>query len=389
MQVVVSVAGTFWQFDLARELESLGYLKRIYSSFPWMRLKREGLARERVRTFPWIHGPWMASQRYVTLPSGLSKSIQLLNLRAFDAWVAGRIEECDALVALSGVGLQTGQVVQSRGGKHVCDRGSSHIRYQREILNEEYARWGFRGDRVDPRIVEREEAEYSQADAITVPSEFARRSFVEMGVPDAKVKTIPFGVQLERFKKAGDRPAGPFTVLFAGTVSIRKGVPYLLDAFAKFKHPSKQLLLAGPVEPEMRSLLPRFDLSSVDLPGRLSQTELARRMNASHVMVLPSVEDGFGLVMAQAMACGTPVIASENTGGPDLFMHGKEGFVVPIRSAEAITGCLTQLADDPDLQQRMSDAALQRVQMLGGWGDYGRRHGVLLRTLTGGDAAQR
>lgn len=314
--------------------------------------------------------------------------MQLLNACTFDAWVARHIEDCDALVALSGAGLKTGQVVQGRGGKHVCDRGSSHIRYQREILNEEYARWGFTGDRVDARVVAREEAEYAQADAITVPSEFARRSFVEMGVRGEKVKTIPYGVRLERFRKDGKPGSETFTVLFAGTVSIRKGIPYLLDAFAQFKYPSKRLLLAGPVETEIRSLLARYDLTGVELLGRLPQMDLARWMNASHVMVLPSIEDGFGLVMAQAMACGTPVIASENTGGPDLFTHGKEGFVIPIRSPEAITHCLTQLADDPDLQQRMSGAALERVQALGGWGDYGQRHGIFLRELTGTGAAK-
>lgn len=383
MQIIVAVAGTFWQFDLADELESRGYLERIYSTFPWFRLRREGIPRARVRTFPWIHGPWMAAQRYLTIPDTLSRSIQLANLRIFDSWVASRIERCDAFVGLSGSGLKTGSVVQGRGGKYICDRGSSHIGYQRAILNEEYARWGFRKEKVDPRSVAREEAEYSQAEAITVPSEFARRTFIDMRMDPAKIRKIPYGVRLDRFRQTGEPTAGALDVLFAGTVSIRKGIPYLIEAFRKVKHPLKKLRLAGPVEPEMRSLLSGFDLTGVEVLGRQTQAELARLMNMSHALVLPSIEDGFGLVMAQAMACGCVVIATEHTGGPDLFANEVDGFVIPIRSPEAIRERLTQLVDDPALRRKMSDSGLAQVQTLGGWNEYGRRYVAFLQELTG------
>ncbi|HTV03943.1 MAG TPA: glycosyltransferase family 4 protein [Acidobacteriaceae bacterium] len=382
MQVVQAVCGTFWHFDLANELEARGYLKRIYSSFPWIRLKREGVPRAKVSTFPWIHGPLMASGKFISLPKWVTREIMVGNFRSFDAWVASRIEECDVFVALSGVGLKSGSVAKRRGARYVCDRGSSHIRYQKTILEEEYARWGIRDERVDPRIVDREEAEYAEADAIAVPSEFARRSFVEMGVPAEKVWKIPYGVRLDRFKQTGEPETGRFDVLFAGTVSIRKGVPYLLQAFAKLKHPNKRLRLAGPVEREMSSLFPQFDMSYVEVLGRQTQAELAQLMSRSHTMVLPSIEDGFGLVMAQAMACGTVVVSSANTGGPDLYSDGVEGFVVPIRSPEAITERLEKLAGDPDIHAKMRDATLKRVRNLGGWHSYGEGFADMLRHLT-------
>ncbi|MFZ0661637.1 MAG: glycosyltransferase family 4 protein [Acidobacteriaceae bacterium] len=386
MQVIQSVNGTFWHFDLANQLESMGFLKRIYSTFPWFRLQREGVPRDRVETFPWIHPTWLAAERYNLVPRWLSREIAVANSRFFDDWVASRIDGCDAFVAVSGSGLKTGRVVQSRHGKYICDRGSSHIRYQATILADEYARWGLKGRKPDSRVLEREEEEYAQADAITVPSEFARRTFVEMRVDGSKVKKIPYGVRLDRFKKTAEPPSGSFDVLFGGTVSIRKGIPYLLEAFAKLKHPLKRLRLAGPVEPEMRSLLSRFDMTDVEVLGRQPQAELARLMSTSHVMVLPSIEDGFGLVLAQAMACGTAVIASENTGGPDLFSDGVEGFVVPIRSADAICDRLQQLADSPDLLQSMGELALKRVRSLGGWDYYGSQYAAFLKELTGGNS---
>ncbi|HTW45844.1 MAG TPA: glycosyltransferase family 4 protein [Acidobacteriaceae bacterium] len=383
LQVIQAVSGTFHHFDLARELESLGYLKRIYSTFPWTRLQREGVAREHVRTFPWIHAPLMGAFRYVEVPRRIGTELALANVRLFDAWVASRLEECDAFVAISGSGLKTGGVAKRRGAKYVCDRGSSHIQYQKLVLEEEFARWGLAREVVDPRIVAREEAEYAQADAITVPSEFARRTFLEMGIAAEKLVKVPYGVRLDRFLKVGEPASGQFNVLFAGTVSIRKGIPYLLEAFNNFKHPRKKLRLAGPLEPEMRSLLSRFDLSDVEVLGRQPQDELARWMSQSHVMVLPSIEEGLALVQGQALACGCPLISSFNTGGEDLFSNGVEGFLVPIRSPEAICERLTQLADEPELRQRMSEAALMRVQSLGGWREYGRNYARFLERLTG------
>lgn len=88
-------------------------------------------------------------------------------------------------------------------------------------------------------------------------------------------------------------------------------------------------------------------------------------MSSSHVLVLPSVEEGLALVQAQTMACGCPLISSTNTGGEDLFSDGVEGFLVPIRSPEAIAERLQQVADDPDLQQRMSEAGSSRVRRIG------------------------
>src|SRR5256885_10308357 len=106
-------------------------------------------------------------------------------------------------------------------------------------------------------------------------------------------------------------------------------------------------------------------------------------MSRSHVMVLPSIEEGLALVQGQALACGCPVIAATQTGGEDLFSDGVEGFIVPTRDAASLTDRMQQLADDPALRQRMSEVALQRVRLLGGWKEYGDRWEALLKEVTG------
>jgi glycosyltransferase involved in cell wall biosynthesis len=386
MRITQAVFGVFHHFALARELERRGHLQKIYSTWPMTRLKREGLPADRVETFPWIHTPETVLSRYGLLPRWLSDDLGVWNAVQFDEWTVRRIPpDTDALVAIAGAGLKTGRIVQQRGGRFVCDRGSTHQRYQEQIVSAEYKRWGVDLPVSDIRDTVREEDIYEMADAITVPSTFAARSYVEMGISLEKLHVIPYGAALSKTVSDGQRysQGQSFDVLFAGGVSLRKGVPYLLQAFANLKHPLKLLRLAGHVEPCMKQVLNKMPLDRVEILGSVPRDQLTRLMLESDVLVLPSIEDGFGLVMAEAMASGCPVISSTNTGGGDLYTDGIEGFIVPIRDSEAIRERLLMLADDPELRSRMGEAALQRVSTLGGWSDYGDRWEQLLRQLTG------
>ncbi len=389
MRIVQAVFGVFHHFELARELERRGHLSKIYSTFPWKRLKREDIPRELIETFPWVHMPELLLQRAGIHNTWLLDQISYANALAFDQWTSSQLrrkETPDALVAISGACLKTGRELQQRGTIFVCDRGSSHQRYQEQIVQQEYSRWGVTRAVTDVRDIVREEKIYDVADAITVPSIFALRSFVESGVPPEKLHRIPYGVRLENFSRVANPPTDRFEVLFAGSVGLRKGFPYLLEAFAKLRHPAKRLRVAGTLHPDIKSVLNRLPLDHVEFLGTVPQGQLATLMSTSHALVLPSVEDGFGLVLGQAMACGCPVIATTNTGGADLVTDGVEGFIVPIRDPEALTNRMQRLIDDTAMQACMSEAALWRVRSIGGWGDYGAQWEALLKNLVAREA---
>jgi glycosyltransferase involved in cell wall biosynthesis len=204
-----------------------------------------------------------------------------------------------------------------------------------------------------------------------------------MGIAPEKVHVIPYGVRLDRFTPTEPPPTDSYEVLFAGQVSLRKGIPYLLEAFARLRHPRKHLTLVGTVQEDLRPLLATLPTENVTFTGSIPQPQLAHRMSASHVLVLPSIEEGFGLVMAQAMACGCPVIASSATGAEHLFADNQAGFIVEPRDIGALADRLQQLAGDPALQQQLSAAALACVQQIGGWDRYGDQWDTLLHSLTG------
>jgi starch synthase len=144
----------------------------------------------------------------------------------------------------------------------------------------------------------------------------------------------------------------------------------------------KCLRLVGGMCHEMVRYLRKFSTPEhVEFLGHVPQPKLKEIMSRSHVMVLPSIEEGLALVQAQALACGCPVIGTPNTGADDLFTNGKEGFIVPIRDPQTIANRLQLLADSPDHRSAMSKAALQRVAQLGGWSDYGERMAGVLQEL--------
>jgi starch synthase len=105
-------------------------------------------------------------------------------------------------------------------------------------------------------------------------------------------------------------------------------------------------------------------------------------MQSSHVLVLPSIEDGFGLVVPEAMACGCPVICADSAGAADMVTPGVNGFVFPSRNVAALAAALQDLADDPELRRRVRRAAIESTARIGGWEQYGDRWEALLKHLT-------
>jgi starch synthase len=387
MRIIQTVFGVFHHFELAHELEQRNHLQAIYSTWPWARLKREGLPHQFVKSFPWIHTGQILLGRSGFSSIRFHHQLAYMNALSFDRWTASEVcknPAPDAIIAISGSGLKTGRALQREGAVFICDRGSTHHRYQERIVAGEYKRWGVELPVSDIRMTIREEATYEVANAISVPSSFAARSFLEMGVEKSKINVLPYGVRLDNFRASQDPPPirERFEILFAGQISLRKGVPYLLMAFQQVRHPNKRLRMVGTVTPDMKPVLKRLPLEGVEFLGSMPQPELAHVMSSSHLLVLPSIEEGLALVQGQAMACGCPVLATTNTGAEDLFSDNVEGFIVPIRDVTELADRMQRIAEDPDLQARMRFAALERVRFLGGWKDYGDRWEALLRRLT-------
>jgi len=371
MRIGFGLTSRFHMLDLAREIRNLGDDTRVFTALPMVRVDRE--LRDCARTHPSRLMMWRAAGRVPLL-----KNLRIWEnqtYKDFSRWLGRAVQgiELDVLDALDCIGLDAGRTVQRRGGVWVVTRCSSHILNQKELLTEEHARWKQPVPRTYflPWIVERGLAEYEAADGIMVPSGFVKRSFVDRGIDPERVHLCPYGVDLSMFKPQ-PREDGRFRVIFAGAQSIRKGIGYLFEALRPLvKSGAVELWLVGPAVGESRDIL-RENADLFVHHGVQPRGKLSWYYSQASVLVLPSIEEGLAYVQAQAMACGTPVIGTTNSGAEDLFTDGVEGFIVPPRDPAAIRDRVQRLIDEPDLLARMRVASLQRVQSIGGWAQYGR-----------------
>ena len=298
-------------------------------------------------------------------PTGL---LAYLDNTLFDYWVAPQLPAAQIFHGWNNMCLQSLRRAKARGMTTVVERASTHPATQTRLLREEYARWN-----VPLKLplwnYARALRELAQADFITVPSSFVRASMIAEGIPARKLIEIPFGVDLRRFVPAERAQAHPFRVVFAGTVSIRKGAPDLLEAWRRLAWRDAELVLVGAVAPDFSAIRARW----ADLPGvRFTphSPELARVFQQCDVFVFPSIEEGSALVNYEAMEGGLPVVTTPNAGS--VARDGEDGFIVTIRDIDALCYRLERLRRDDALRMRLGRAARERASQFT-WETYGTR----------------
>jgi glycosyltransferase involved in cell wall biosynthesis len=290
------------------------------------------------------------------------------------------MNNADIFLFYNGSGLHTCQYANKKGLITIVEVVNSHVEYQEDLLKEEYQRLNIPWHPFHKAEKNRRLKEYQQADYILLPSEFVKRSFLDKGFPEEKLIKVPYGldslnlINLEKLKKKDS----VFTVLFVGSISIRKGVRYLINAFQKLDTPNKKLLIVGPRD--RYSGIDDLQLTvDIIFTGILKGKELENAYLSADVFCLPTIEDGFGLVLGEALSHGLPIITTTNSGGDDLINDGEEGFIVPIRDADAIYDKLNLLSTDLHLLNKMKLAARNKASKLNGWDVT---TGNLVNTLT-------
>lgn len=201
------------------------------------------------------------------------------------------------------------------------------------------------------------------ANGWVVASRFTAQTLIERGVPAEHVRVVPYGVDADVFalRAAAPRAERPFTILYVGSLSQRKGLSYLLDAIRSLNTRAFRLVLCGRGIVDTRLIATYSDIN-VEVCIGLSRAELIRQMQSADVFVLPSLAEGFGHVILEAMSCGLPVIATPHTCAPDVMEHDRHGFIVPIRDAEAIAARIAWGMDNRAELAAMGEAAALRAR---------------------------
>jgi len=177
---------------------------------------------------------------------------------------------------------------------------------------------------------------------------------------------ISNGIDLERFNPSvPPRPEfedGMLNILFVGRLEKRKGITYLLKAFTKVKQelPRSRLIIvgAGPMLHNVENFVYEHKLSDVVLKGFVPDPELPSYYRSAHIFCAPATgKESFGIVLLEAIACGTPVVATNISGFRQIITHGKEGFLVKPKSENELAAALVALGSSPSLREKMAKSA--------------------------------
>ncbi len=384
MKTIVSVGGRFHAFNLAAELAKQGHLERLITSYPAFEVAKYGIPRGSICSMPAkevLERAWGRLPRFLRV----AWNPQFFFAEFFDERAARRVVPADIFVGWSSFSLHTLRKARTLGARIIVERGSSHIVYQRDLMRDEYERWGVAPTSLQlphPAVVEKELKEYEEADAVAVPSLFVKRTFLEKKIPERKIIHIPYGVDLSSFRRI-PRSDTKFRAIYTGGMSFRKGTPYLLQAWSELRLPDAELVLIGSMSDEVRPFFRKYAGTFTYL-GHVHQSELYRHYSNASVFVMPSIEEGLALVQLQAMACGLPILATTNTGAEDVVRDGTDGFIVPIRDTEALKKKLTYLYENREICAKMGESAAARVSQSFTWDDYGAKIVVAYQRLLDG-----
>jgi len=354
-------------YSLARELLSLGHLGTVFTNRPYFFINDVPVKHYQCNMFSAL--PYVASKLGF---NQLAYKLNWSSINNFDSWVARNMTHCDIFHSFSSFGLNAQRVARNRyGAMTLVERGSSHILFQRNIINDECNLLGVKIPLADERIIEKELKEYEEYDHIVVQSSFAYRTFIEYGVSSDKLIKLPFGVDLSMFYPV-PKEDKVFRVLYAGTMSIRKGSIYLLQAISKLNLKNFEFVFNGQVAEEFKDLINIYS-DSIQFVGTRPRNQLYKLYSQASVFILPTIEDGFAAVITEAMACGIPVIATTNCGAEDVLTDGVEGFIVPIRDPDAIRDKILFLYENPIIRANMGQAALFKAKKLLSSNNHGLR----------------
>ncbi|ACV11299.1 glycosyl transferase group 1 [Halorhabdus utahensis DSM 12940] len=343
------------------ELANALFDERILSQAYCRGIEGTELPEERVTT------PIPFGRRFPRLINGIGRHVYDIQNRyyseyMFDYYSAKRISKTDDIQLHFSPGYpKTLEKGKEHSDQVIVRTATEYEREKKKRLAPEYKKYTINSYPIPKKRIKRREETINKADKVIAISKFVKESLINGGVPENKIDLAPFGVNSDDYPTKTE-DIDKFTVLFIGSININKGVPYLLDAWQKngWEYDNEaQLILGGRISPELEEIIEEKNINNLKTPGYVEPRNYYQ--NAS-VFCFPSLSEGFGKVILEAMASGLPVISTEYTGARDVMTDGEEGYIVETRDSDVIANKLQYLRDNPEERKQMGDKALQTAK---------------------------
>lgn len=322
-------------------------------SFTWHELVRQS------RLFWKPQPPTVTAQyeEYIRLGGGLAtRARKDLERRTL-------LPSIDAFIGFSSGSLEILELLRERSIFSIVDQIDPG-RVEEDLVLEECERWpGWQSapGRIPQAYWDRLAREWELADRVLVNSDWSRRALERQGVPSSKLMVVPLSYEPDAWAAPREWSDGPLTVLWLGSVILRKGIPYLLDAARQLLHARVRFIVAGPIG--IRSSEIEAAPSNVEFVGRVTRDKASELYRRSHVFVLPTISDGFAITQLEAMAHGLPVIATPCCG--EVVEENVDGFIVPPRDPQAIVQRIERFLENRSLVSQMSERAIDKSRAFG------------------------
>ncbi len=343
LRIAIAVHGRFHVFDAARALLEIGHDVEVFTNLPAFVAKPFSIPRQRIHSLL-VHGILSRMAMYLGLSNYFEESLHRLFGRRVAQVIARHAKlygAFDVVHIFSGVAEELFLHPHIAGIKTLL-RGSAHIAVQNKLLVQEAQRMQKNIDVPSAWMIAREQREYALCDRVMVMSSFARRSFIEQGFSPHKLLFGPAGAHTgdfnanseQRLRRAERILRGePLKVLIVGTLSAQKGIFDLQQVVCALSG-RMHFRFVGTIAKDAQDIA--RGLGGLELVPRVAQQALPDYYAQSDIFLHPTIQDGFAVVLVQALMAGLPVICTENCAASDVVVEGETGFVVPIRAPEAM-----------------------------------------------------
>jgi glycosyltransferase involved in cell wall biosynthesis len=365
------------------------FLDKIVMIPPLKDFKRrsfDSIAQKQTRTYPYKELGRLLSQRlhfnslltHETGTFSIYKCCQYI-----DSKVTNYIQDyrdISAVYAYEDCAVLQFAAAKKLGIKCIYDLPTGYWRASRKLLKEEYDRhpeWSdtFVGFKDSGTKLAIKDKELSMADVVFVASQFTANTLKEYQGKLPPIKIIPYGFPFANIPKE-NKVKNKIKLLFVGNLSQQKGIANMFEAIRGFEK-FVELTLIG--KKNNNKILEK-ELNNHSYLGILPHNEVLKIMREQDILLFPSLFDGFGMVISEAMSQGTPVIASERSAGPDIITHGENGWLMKAGSTISLRENIENILSNPNIIKEVGFQAIQTAKNRP-WSKYGQETAESIRNL--------